>query len=302
MHLAAVLTDLDGTLLEHGGGLGAEARGAIDELRRRGRPRRARSRARPRSSSASSSRSSTPAASGASRTVRASSDPPGVEVLARRPCRSRRSPSVLEELARAGSPSADSGHRRCSPARSSRRITGLPEERLPAMLARGSASRSSRPQGRGRRSRRRVEALPGLRLTRGGPLLAPLGRPRQGGRARPPPRTRGSSRAPSPGSATLRTTPRSSRAATSPSSSRAVGRASIPLSPRPLPAGRAAPFAGGPRLGRRRARPPRGGDRDAGPPPARSRARSPTRSGGSGRSTSSSGSRRSTTSGRSGTS
>ncbi len=38
MRLAAVLTDLDGTLLDHGGVLGPEARGTIDELRRRGIP------------------------------------------------------------------------------------------------------------------------------------------------------------------------------------------------------------------------------------------------------------------------
>lgn len=38
MRLGAVLTDLDGTLLEHGGVLGPEAREAIGELRRRGIP------------------------------------------------------------------------------------------------------------------------------------------------------------------------------------------------------------------------------------------------------------------------
>ena len=38
MRLAAVLTDLDGTLLDHGGILGPEARGAIEGLRRRGLP------------------------------------------------------------------------------------------------------------------------------------------------------------------------------------------------------------------------------------------------------------------------
>jgi mannosyl-3-phosphoglycerate phosphatase family protein len=38
MRVAAVLTDLDGTLLDHGGVLGEAARGAVGELRRRGIP------------------------------------------------------------------------------------------------------------------------------------------------------------------------------------------------------------------------------------------------------------------------
>lgn len=38
MELGAVLTDLDGTLLDRGGVLGAEARAAVDALRRRGIP------------------------------------------------------------------------------------------------------------------------------------------------------------------------------------------------------------------------------------------------------------------------
>lgn len=164
MKPAAVLTDLDGTLLEHGGVLGAEARAAIARLRELGVP-------------------VVPLTSKTETELRAILDeldsggigsfengagivtPSGVAVSGKAVPLARLA-GCLEELARsAGVPLTPAA---ALPVAEIRRITGLAEEKVPAMLARGFGLPFLAPDGAGPALEAAVREIPGVRLTRGG--------------------------------------------------------------------------------------------------------------------------------------
>ena len=200
MRLAAVLTDLDGTLLDHGGVLGPEARGAIGELRRRGIPvvpLTSKTEVELRDLLAEldlggiGSFENGAGVVGPGGRRRLGEGGPGVET----------SPRALEELAAPRGPAADAGLGAVRRAEI-RRITGLPEARIPAMLARRFGLPFLAPEGAAEALVARPRAAPGRAADARRPLLAPLGGPRQGGRARAPPPRRASSRVPSQASAT----------------------------------------------------------------------------------------------------
>ena len=164
MPIAAVLTDLDGTLLEHGGVLGPEARAAVDELRRRGIPvvpLTSKTEAELRSLLAEldlggiGGFENGAAVLGPSGVV-ASGRAIGVELLEGR----------LDELSRRSGLALSPATRMST--RELCRITGLPEERIPAMLARRFGLPFLAPEGAGPALAAAVRGFPGLRLTRGG--------------------------------------------------------------------------------------------------------------------------------------
>lgn len=164
MNPAAVLTDLDGTLLEHGGVLGPQARAATDELRRRGIPvvpLTSKTEAELRGLLAELSLGDVggfengAAILGPSGVV-VSERAIGVDVLDGR----------LEELAGRSGLTLSPVTRMAT--RELRRITGLPEERIPAMLSRRFGLPFLAPEGAGPALDAAVRGLPGLRLTRGG--------------------------------------------------------------------------------------------------------------------------------------
>lgn len=164
MRPAAVLTDLDGTLLDHGGVLGEAARAAIGDLRRHGIP------LVPLTSKTEvelrdllveldcggiGSFENGAGVVGPDRVAVSERAVPVAELLGR-----------LEELARltglrltaaAALPTAET----C-------RITGLPEERIPAMLARGFGLPFLAPAGAARALQHFATRLRETRLTRGG--------------------------------------------------------------------------------------------------------------------------------------
>lgn len=164
MEVAAVLTDLDGTLLEHGGVLGPEAREAISKLRDRGIP------VVPLTSKTevelcellaeldSGGIGSFENGAGVVGPAGVSTSEKAIPVseLAGR----------LEELSRlSGVPLTPASG---LPVSEIRRITGLAEERVPAMLARGFGLPFLAPDGAGEALAREADRMPGLRLTRGG--------------------------------------------------------------------------------------------------------------------------------------
>lgn len=164
MKVAAVLTDLDGTLLEHGGALGPEARAAIGELGRHGIPvvpLTSKTEVELRGLLAELALGETGgfengAAVVGPNGVVVSERAVGVDVLeARLGELSRRSGLPLTPVSRMAT-------------RELRRITGLPEERIPAMLARRFGLPFLAPEGAGPALDAAVRGLPGLRLTRGG--------------------------------------------------------------------------------------------------------------------------------------
>ena len=164
MKPAAVLTDLDGTLLEHGGGLGADARAAIVRLRELGVP------VVPLTSKTETEL----------RALLAELDSGGIgsfengagivtpagAVVSQKAVPADRLCDRLDELARsAGVPLTPAA---ALPVAEIRRITGLPEEKVPAMLARGYGLPFLAPGGAGPALERAARGLPGVRLTRGG--------------------------------------------------------------------------------------------------------------------------------------
>ena len=164
MRLAAVLTDLDGTLLEHGGVLGPEARAAIDDLRRHGVP-------------------VVPLTSKTEVELRALLDeldlgttggfengagiigPAGV-VLSETALPVQILHSHLEEVSTlTGLPLRPVSVLSTAELR---RITGLREASIPAMLARRFGLPFLAPQGADGELARAVARIPGVRVTRGG--------------------------------------------------------------------------------------------------------------------------------------
>jgi mannosyl-3-phosphoglycerate phosphatase len=164
MRIACAVTDLDGTLLDHGGVLGRDARAAIGALGRFGIP-------------------VVPLTSKTDVELRgllADLDSGGIGgfengagVLGPRGDEvSERAVPVadlearLAELSRlAGLPLTPVS---ALPTEEIRRITGLSEERVPAMLARRFGLPFLAPEGAGTALEPAVRRLPGLRLTRGG--------------------------------------------------------------------------------------------------------------------------------------
>jgi mannosyl-3-phosphoglycerate phosphatase len=164
MKPAAVLTDLDGTLLEHGGVLGAEARAAIARLRGLGVP------VVPLTSKTEPEL----------RALLAELDAGGVGSFENGAGIIAPSGVAVSEKAL---PLAGLGDRLAALARLSaapltpvfdlsvaeiRRITGLAEERVPAMLARRFGLPFLAPDGAGAALEEAAARLPDVRLTRGG--------------------------------------------------------------------------------------------------------------------------------------
>jgi mannosyl-3-phosphoglycerate phosphatase len=164
VNVAAVLTDLDGTLLEHGGVLGEEARAAIARLRRLGVPvvpLTSKTEVELRELLAELDAGGVGGFENGAGIV----SPAGVSVsekaiplagLADRL-------AALERLSAAPlTPVFD------LPVAEIRRITGLAEERVPAMLARAFGLPFLAPDGAGPALEEAARGIPGVRLTRGG--------------------------------------------------------------------------------------------------------------------------------------
>jgi len=164
VRIGSVLTDLDGTLLEHGGVLGEEARAAIARLRRLGVPvvpLTSKTEAELRGLLAELDSGGVGSFENGAGIVA----PSGVSVsekaipvagLADRL-------EALERLSAAPlTPVFD------LPVAEIRRITGLAEDRVPAMLARRFGLPFLAPDGAGPALEEAVRGIPGVRLTRGG--------------------------------------------------------------------------------------------------------------------------------------
>ena len=164
MRLAAVLTDLDGTLLERGGVLGPEARAAIASLRGLGVPvvpLTSKTEVELRALLADLDSGGIGSFENGAGIV----SPSGTRVH-EKAIPVARLHGLLEELARlCGRPLSPVS---ALPHAELRRITGLPEERIPAMLARGFGLPFLAPDGSGPALEAAVRSLPGVRLTRGG--------------------------------------------------------------------------------------------------------------------------------------
>jgi mannosyl-3-phosphoglycerate phosphatase len=164
MLLAAVLTDLDGTLLEHGGVLGPEAREAIGALRRRGIP------VVPLTSKTEVELCELLAeldsgGIGSFENGAGVVGPAGV-VVSEQAIPVATLTARLDELARLSAQALTPVSR--LPTAEIRRITGLPEAKVPAMLARRFGLPFLAPDGAGEALEAAMSRLPGLRLTRGG--------------------------------------------------------------------------------------------------------------------------------------
>ena len=164
MHPATVLTDLDGTLLDHGGVLGGEARAAVDELRRRGVP------VVPLTSKTEVELRELLAERdlggiGSFENGAGVFGPAGVVV-------SEKAVPVAELSGRLGELARRAGLRLTPafdlPAAEICRITGLPEERIPGMLARGFGLPFLAPEGAAEALEESARRLGATRLTRGG--------------------------------------------------------------------------------------------------------------------------------------
>lgn len=164
MRLAAVLTDLDGTLLDRGGVLGDAARAAVLALRRRSVPvvpLTSKTEVELRAFLAEldlgglGSFENGAGVVSPRGTVVSGKAVPAAQLLAR-----------LAELARLSGLSLVPAA--ALSAAELRRLTGLAEEKLPAMLARGFGLPFLAPGGADGALTRAAAALPGLRLTRGG--------------------------------------------------------------------------------------------------------------------------------------
>lgn len=164
MRLAAVLTDLDGTLLDHGGVLGPEARAAIDESRRRGIPvvpLTSKTEVELRELLAELDLGSIGGFENGAGIV----GPAGV-VVSERVLDIETLQAHLEELAAlTGLPLRPVFALSTTELR---RITGLPETRISAMLARRFGLPFLAPEAAHDELVRGAARLPGVRLTRGG--------------------------------------------------------------------------------------------------------------------------------------
>lgn len=164
MKPAAVLTDLDGTLLEHGGVLGEEARAAIARLRGLGVP------VVPLTSKTETELRALlheldSGGVGSFENGAGIVTPSGVAV-SEKAVPAARLAGRLEDLARsAGVPLAPAS---ALPVAEIRRITGLSEGKVPAMLARGFGLPFLAPEGSGPALEAAARGLTGIRLTRGG--------------------------------------------------------------------------------------------------------------------------------------
>jgi mannosyl-3-phosphoglycerate phosphatase len=164
MRLAAVLTDLDGTLLEHGGVLGVEAREAISELRRQRIPvvpLTSKTEVELRELLAGLDSGGIGSFENGAGIV----GPEGVSTSEKAVPVSELA-GRLDELSRLAAVPLTPASR--LPVPEIRRITGLAEERVPAMLARGFGLPFLAPEGAGDALTRAAARMPGLRLTRGG--------------------------------------------------------------------------------------------------------------------------------------
>lgn len=164
MKPAAVLTDLDGTLLEHGGVLGAEARAAIARLRGLGIPvvpLTSKTEVELRALLADLDSGGTGSFENGAGIV----SPAGVAISERAIPISGLGDRLAALGRLAGLPLTPVF---VLPAAEIRRITGLPEERIPAMLARGFGLPFLAPEGAGSALAEAVREVPGVRLTRGG--------------------------------------------------------------------------------------------------------------------------------------
>lgn len=161
---AAVLTDLDGTLLDRGGVLGEEARAAVAGLRRLGVP-------------------VIPLTSKTEVELRAflagldlgglGSFENGAGIVSPRGTLvSEKAVPIAELSALLGKLARLSGlplvAATALPEAEIRRVTGLPAEKVPAMLARGFGLPFLAPDGAGEALVRAAGSLPGVRLTHGG--------------------------------------------------------------------------------------------------------------------------------------
>lgn len=164
MRTAAVLTDLDGTLLEHGGVLGEEARRAVAGLRARGVPvvpLTSKTEAELRAFLVELDGGGVGSFENGAGVVG-----PGTLVVSPKAVPAAELRSRIAELARrAGAPLRPATE---LPPAELRRITGLAEEKLPAMLARGWGLPFLAPEGADDALVRAAAAMPGTRLTRGG--------------------------------------------------------------------------------------------------------------------------------------
>ncbi|MBK9088530.1 MAG: HAD hydrolase family protein [Holophagales bacterium] len=164
MRPAAVLTDLDGTLLEHGGVLGEPVRLAIANLHDHGIP------VVPLTSKTEVElrdvlRELDAGGIGSFENGAGVVGPGGIVV-------SEKAIPVAELSARLGELARVTGFRLTPaselPTAEICRITGLPEERVPAMLARGFGLPFLAPEGAAEVLGRSAKQLPATRLTRGG--------------------------------------------------------------------------------------------------------------------------------------
>lgn len=164
MRLACAVTDLDGTLLDHGGVLGADARAAIEGLRRRGVP------VVPLTSKTEVElrgllENLDLGAIGGFENGAGVVGPSGV-VVSEKAVDVAALAARLEELSYlAGQPLKPVSALSLDEIR---QITGLAEKRVPAMLARRFSLPFLAPEGAGPALEAAVSRLPGVRLTRGG--------------------------------------------------------------------------------------------------------------------------------------
>lgn len=164
MRIAAVLTDLDGTLLDHGGVLGEEARATISELRQRGVPvvpLTSKTEVELRDLLVELDSGGIGSFENGAGVV----GPDGVVV-------SEKAVPVAELSARLGELARLTGFRLTPaaelPTAEICRITGFARARIPAMLARGHGLPFLAPEGAAEALGRFARQLPATRLTRGG--------------------------------------------------------------------------------------------------------------------------------------
>jgi len=164
VRIGSVLTDLDGTLLEHGGVLEAEARAAIARLRGLGVPvvpLTSKTEAELRSLLAELDSGGVGSFENGAGIVT-----PSGAVVSEKAVPAARLADRLDELARIArvvlTPAS------ALPVAEIRRITGLAEEKVPAMRARGFGLPFLAPEGAGPALEAAARGLSGVRLTRGG--------------------------------------------------------------------------------------------------------------------------------------
>ncbi|MBK6404971.1 MAG: HAD hydrolase family protein [Holophagales bacterium] len=164
MRVAAVLTDLDGTLLDHGGVLGEDAREAVCELRSRGIP------VVPLTSKTEVElremlRELDLGGIGGFENGAGIISPGGVEVSEKAVGVGRLGQHLADLSSRCGAALTPVSELSVAQIR---RITGLPREKVPAMLARRFGLPFLAPEGAEGALAAAAARMPGVRLTRGG--------------------------------------------------------------------------------------------------------------------------------------